>query len=106
MSDILTAAVLSVPSVASAGYLLRHYPRQTIIIASEGFLYTLPVFAYLTLTLTLVPPTAPFWLRTLTVASYMAVAVAPTPVVAGRIARQLQAAEDAERRKQHGGRAA
>ena len=102
MSDILTSALLSIPSVASAGHLLRHYPRHTVIIAGEGCLYTLPVLAYLALSLTLVPPTAPFWLRTLTVASYMAIALTPAPVVARRITRRLQAAEDIERHKRQG----
>ena len=36
MTDILITAVLAAPILAGAGYLLRRYPRQTAILATEG----------------------------------------------------------------------
>ena len=102
MCTILTAALLSVPIVGGAGYLLTRFPREMVILASEGLLYTVPVAAYMTLTFTLVPPTAPFWLRVIAVLSLMVFAVTLVPVIADRITRRLQAAKDAERHKGQG----
>ena len=102
MSTILTVTLLSIPIVGGAGYLLRHYPRQTVIIAGEATLYAVPVFGYLALTLVLVPPTAPVGLQVLSIASGTALALALAPIFARRIARRLQAVEESTLREQRG----
>ena len=102
MSTIVTATLLSVPIVGGAAYLLRHYPRQTVIIASEATLYAVAVFGYLTLTLVLVPVTAAGWLPVLSLTSFTAVALALAPSFSRRIIRRLDAAKDTERREQRG----
>ena len=99
MSEILVAALLTIPIITATTYLLRCYPRQTIIMVSEGLLYGVPVFAYLALMLVLAPIGSPIGLQVLSMVSFIAVALAPVPVIARRITRRLQAAEDAERRE-------
>ena len=102
MSTILTVILLSVPIVGGAGYLLRYYPRQTVIIAGEATLYAVTVFGYLALTLVLVPLTAPIGLQVLSIASSTALALALAPGLARRLARRLRAAEETRLREQRG----
>ncbi len=92
MPDILTAALLAVPIMAGAAYLLRKYPRETFILASEGGLYALAVFGYMALTLVLVPLTAPAWLQVLSIISFTALGLGLAPTTARRIIRRLNAA--------------
>ncbi|MCY4121762.1 MAG: hypothetical protein OXG72_12665 [Acidobacteria bacterium] len=99
MSTILTAALLSVPIMTVTTYLAWYHPRKSIILATEALLYTVPVAAYLTLTLTLVPITAPVWLRILAIASFAGSALIPVPVMTRRTIRRLQAADDAQRHR-------
>lgn len=98
MLDILIATLLTIPIVAGAGYLLRQYPRQTIILASEAALYAAPVAGWMAITLVLAPATAPVWLQVLSVASFAAVALGLAPYAARRMVRRLTTAE-AERRE-------
>ncbi len=98
MSTILTAALLSVPIVGGASYLLRRHPHETAIIAGEAALYAVPVFSYMALTFVLVPLTAPVWLQVLSLASFAALATALAPICARRMSRRLDAAQDAKRR--------
>ena len=106
MSTILIATLLGVPVVVTTTCLLRHYPRQTAILAGEGLLYAVPVFGYLALTLILVRVTEPAWLQGLAVLSFAAVSIRLAPVWARRVARRLIAAEDAERSQKQGDRQA
>ena len=106
MPTILIATLLCVPIVMTTIHLLRHYPRQTAIIAGEGLLYGVPLFGYLALTLLLVRVTEPAWLQGLAVLSFAAVSIGLAPVCARRIARRLIAAEDAERSQEQGDRQA
>ena len=97
MSTILIATLFGVPIVITTTYLLRHYPRQTAILAGEAALHAVPVFGYLALSVVLVPATGPAWLRILSVLSVIAVSIGLAPICARRTARRLRAAEDAER---------
>ena len=106
MPTILIATLLCVPIVMTTIYLLRHYPRQTAILAGEGLLYAVPVFGYLALTLILVRVTEPAWLQGLAVLSFTAVSIGLAPVCARRVARRLFAAEDAERSQEEENRQA
>ena len=86
--------------------LLRHYPRQTAILAGEALLYAMPVFGYLALTVVLVPVTEPAWLQVLAVLFFAAAGIGLAPVCARRAARRLTAADDAERSQEQGDRQA
>ena len=102
MSTILIATLFGVPIVMTATFLLRHYPRQTAILAGEATLHAVPVFGYLALTVVLVPATGPGWLRMLSVLSVIAVSIGLAPRCAKRTARRLRAAEEAERSQKQG----
>ena len=102
MSTILTVTLLSIPIVGGAGYLVRYYPRQTVVIAGETTLYAAPAFGYFALTLVLVPPTAPVGLQVLSIASVTALTLALAPIFARRLARRLQAVEETRLPEQRG----
>ena len=104
MRTILIATLLGVPIVMTTIYLLRHYPRQTAILAGEALLYAVPLFGYLALTLILVPVTEPAWLQVLAILSFTAVSIGLAPVCARRGARRLIAAENGERSQKKGDR--
>ena len=91
MTDILITAVLATPILAGAGYLLRHYPRQTAIIATEGGMYAAVTAGYMAATFWLVPHDSPIWQQVLLVLSFTAVAIALAPVFTSRIIRRLNA---------------
>ena len=105
MPDILTAALLAIPIVASAAHLLRKCPRQTVILASETARHLAPVSAYLVLT---VGPGASeragLAASPSPVISYTALAVRLTPTTVRRIVTRLNAANDEERDQQKGQR--
>ena len=101
MSTILAAALLSVPILAAAGYLLQRYPSQTLIVVSKGALYAALLFGYLALILIL----GPVWLQILWLVSFTAMmALVLAPTYARRIIRRLEAPEDAERQARQGDR--
>lgn len=106
MSTIFIATLLGVPVIMTSTYLLRHYPRQTAILAGEALLYAVPVSGYLALALILVRVTEPAWLQGLAVLSFAAVIIGLAPVCARRVARRLIAAEYAERSQEEGDRQA
>ena len=91
MTDILITAVLAAPIVAGAGYLLRRYPRQTGVIATEGGMCATVAAGYMAATFWLVPLGSPMWQQVLSVLSFTAIALALAPVCASRIARRLDA---------------
>ena len=92
MSTILTATLLSVPIVGGAGYLLRQYPRETIIVATEIMMYATPVIAYAAVTMRLVPVTEPIWLQLLAMLSCTAVTLGLAPTFVRRTTQRLIAA--------------
>ncbi|MCY4119796.1 MAG: hypothetical protein OXG72_02630 [Acidobacteria bacterium] len=96
MSTILTTTLLCIPILALITYLALYHPRKSMILATEALLYTAPVAAYVALALTLVTPSAPVWLKSLTIASIAGFAILPVPVITSRIIRRLDAAEAAE----------
>ena len=113
MTEILITAVLATPIVAGAGYLLRRYPGQTAIIATEGGMYATVTAGYMATTFWLVPLGNPIWQQVLSVLSIAAVALALAPLFASRILRRLNALDEtrepeatgSDRNTEHGGNA-
>lgn len=97
MSTIISTALLCVPIVGGAAYLLRQYPRETIIIATEIGMYATPVIAYAAVTWRLVPVTEPIWLQVLALLSCTAVTLGLAPIFIRRTTRRLIAALTAAR---------
>ena len=91
MTEILITAVLAAPIVAGAGYLLRRYPGQTAIIATESGMWAAVAAGYMATTFWLVPRDSPRWQQVLSVLSFMAVALTLAPLFANRIVRRLNA---------------
>ena len=113
MTQILITAILVAPIAAGAGYLLRRYPGQTVIIATEGGMCAAVAAGYMAATFWLVPLGSPVWQQVLSVLSFTAVALALAPVFASRILRRLNALDKTrepgaalnKRDTEHGGNA-
>ena len=85
--------MLAAPILAGAGYLLRHYLRETAILATEGAMCGAVAAGYMAATFWLVPHDSPMWQQVLLVLSFTAVAIALATVFASRILRRLNALE-------------
>ncbi|MYH30454.1 MAG: hypothetical protein F4018_01295 [Acidobacteria bacterium] len=103
--EILAATLMTIPIAAGAACLLRRYPHQTAVMATEGLLYCVPVYGYLALMLTLADAGSPVGLKVLSMGSWLTVALGTLPLTVRRVARRLKTAEDADRRKREGDRA-
>lgn len=75
-TDILITAVLAAPIVAVSGYLMRRYPRKTVIIATEVGRYAAVAGSYMAATFWLHPLDSPMWQQVLSVLPFTAVALA------------------------------
>ena len=99
VSEILAAGLLI---AAGASYLLRNYPRQTIVATTGLATYAATMAGYHRLVASLIPDAAPFWIRVLAHASVGAVGIAAVWIAINWISGLAQAVKNADRPERTG----